>query len=120
LLYHPAYYKSTVVRLYNFNGEAVVPSENSWVVLPWSGESVWEGIKYRNIIGEPEYFSSYEEAKAYVSSQKSGNYGIGGLNPFATIVPLEELNSYELVHSSGATTSAATVKIFKYLGSGES
>jgi len=120
LLRYPAYYNSTVVRLYNFDGKAVTPLENSTVVIPWSGESVWRGIRYKNIIGEPKYFSSYEEAEAYVSSQKSGNYAIGGLDPFATPVPLEELNSYDRVYSSGATTSATTVKIFEYLGSGES
>jgi oligosaccharyl transferase (archaeosortase A-associated) len=119
-LHYPAYYKSTVVRLYNFNGEAVVPSGNSWVVIPWSGESIWRGIKYKNIIGESKYFSNYEEAKAYVSSQKSGNYGIGGLDPFATIVPLEELNSYDLVYESDAKVTVSGkslpgVKIFEYL-----
>ena len=124
LLYYPTYYRSIAVRLYNFNGQAAAPSEGSTVVIPWSGESVYRTaiseIRYRNIIGEPKYFSSYEDARAYVAAQTSGNYGIVGHNPFATIVPLEELNSYELVHSSGDTTSATTVKIFKYLGSDES
>jgi hypothetical protein len=40
-------------------------------------------------------------------------------------VPLEELSSYKLVHQSDATTTVLgqtlpSVKIFKYLGSGES
>jgi dolichyl-phosphooligosaccharide-protein glycotransferase len=125
LLFYPAYYKSTVVRLYNFNGEAVATSENSTVVIPWSGESIWRGIQYKNIVGEPKYFSSYEEAKAYVSSQQSGNYAIGSLNVFGSHVPLEKLNSYKLVYQSEATTTVArqtlpSVKIFEYLGSGES
>jgi dolichyl-diphosphooligosaccharide--protein glycosyltransferase len=124
LLYNPAYYRSTVVRLYNFNGQAAAPSENSTVVIPWSGESVYRTvqseIRYRNIIGEPKYFSSYEDARAYVAAQTSGNYGIVGYHPFVTIVPLEKLNSYELVYPTEATTDATTVKIFKYLGSDES
>jgi oligosaccharyl transferase (archaeosortase A-associated) len=125
LLYNPAYYRSTAVRLFNFNGEAATPSENSTVVIPWSGESIWRGIQYKNIIGDPEFFSSYEDAQAYVTSQTSGNYGIVGYNPFATIVPLEKLSSYELVHASEATSTTAgqtvpTVKIFEYLGSNES
>jgi len=42
-------------------------------------------------------------------------------NPFSSIVPLEELNSYELVYQSEATTTVAGqavpgVKIFEYLG----
>jgi dolichyl-diphosphooligosaccharide--protein glycosyltransferase len=123
LFYYPAYYRSTAVRLYNFNGEAVTPSINSTVVVPWSGESVWEWggqlYKYKNIIGEPKFFSSYEDARAYVASQTSGNYGIVGYDPFSSIVPLEKLNSYEFIHQSGATTDT-TVKIFKYLGSNQS
>jgi len=55
-----------------------------------------------------------------VTSQTAGNYRIGSIDPFSSPVPLEELDSYELVHSSGATTSAKTVKIFKYLGPDES
>ena len=118
-LFYPPYYKSTVARLYNFDGEAAVPAENCWVVLTWDGESVWIDldIKYKNIIADPKYFSSYEEAEAYVSSQQSGNYAIGGLDPFATIVPLEKLDSYELVYQS---ETEEPVKIFKYLGSSES
>jgi dolichyl-diphosphooligosaccharide--protein glycosyltransferase len=129
LLYNPAYYRSTVVRLYNFNGEAEATSENSTVVIPWNGESVWRGEKneivYKNIIGEPKFFANYENARAYVAAQTPGNYGIVGYDPFSTIVPLEELNSYELVYQSEETTTVAgqtrpTVKIFKYLGSNQS
>jgi len=53
----------------------------------------------------------------YVGDQTSGNYRIVGTNPFSSPVPLEELNSYEFVYQSEAQP---TVKIFKYLGSGES
>jgi oligosaccharyl transferase (archaeosortase A-associated) len=125
ILRYPAYYKSTVVRLYNFNCEAVVPSENSVVVIPWNGTSIWSGLQYKIITGEPKYFSSYEEAETYVSSQTSGNYAIGSLDPFSSPVPLEELNNYELIYQSDATTTVAgltlpSVKIFEYLGSSES
>jgi oligosaccharyl transferase (archaeosortase A-associated) len=123
LFYYPAYYRSTAVRLYNFNGEAVTPSLNSTWVIPWSGESVfrYQGqlIKYKNIIGQPKFFSNYEDARAYVASQTSGNYAIAGYDPFSSIVPLEKLNSYDLIHQSGATAST-TVKIFEYLGSNQS
>jgi oligosaccharyl transferase (archaeosortase A-associated) len=120
LLYYPAYYESTVVRLYNFDGKAVAPSENSTVVIPWSGESIWKGTPYKNIIAEPEYFDNYAEAEAYVSSQESGNYGIGSLDPFVSLVPLEELTHYELVYQSAATATVAgrqlaEVKIFEYV-----
>jgi len=126
LLYYPAYYRSTAVRLYNFNGEAVTPSINSTVVIPWSGESVYaqqgQLINYKNIIAQPVFFSNYEDAQAYVASQTSGNYGILGYDPFSSIVPLEKLNSYEIVYPypPATTVNATTVKVFKYLGSNQS
>jgi len=123
--YNPSYYRSTAVRLYNFDGHAKTPSENSTMVVPWSGESVYRTeqgeIQYRNIVGEARYFSSYDDARAYVAAQTSGNYGIVGYNPFITIVPLEELNSYELVHVSEVAVTFAgqtvpSLKIFEYIG----
>jgi hypothetical protein len=95
------------------------------VVIPWNGTSIWSGLQYKIITGEPKYFSSYEEAETYVSSQTSGNYAIGSLDPFSSPVPLEELSSYELIYQSDATTTVAgltlpSVKIFEYLGSSES
>ena len=116
-LYYPAYYKSTVARLYNFDGKAVVPTESR--VISYYEEESPEGISYKLII-DAQSFPTYEGAEAYVASQTSGNYRIVSYDPFISPVPLEELNSYELVYSSGDTTSATTVKIFDYLGSSES
>jgi oligosaccharyl transferase (archaeosortase A-associated) len=123
-LFYPAYYQSTVVRLYNFDGEAVVPTEST--VISYE-ESEYEGKKYKIITNgpNPPSFPTYEEAEAYVAGQTSGNYRIVGQSPFNSPIPLEELNSYELVHQSEDTTTVLgltipTVEIFKYLGSGES
>ena len=117
LLHYPSYYNSTVARLYNFDGEAVAPSENSTVVVPWDGESNWEAAKigYKNITAEPKFFSSYEEAEDYVSNQESGNYVIGSFDPFMTPVPLEKMEHYELVYASEQKWQGKpTVKIFEY------
>lgn len=116
-LYYPAYYKSTVARLYNFDGKAVVPTE-SRVISYYEKESP-EGISYKLII-DAQSFPTYEGAEAYVASQTSGNYRIVSYDPFISPVPLEELNSYELVYSSGDTTFTTTVKVFEYLGLDES
>ncbi len=121
LLYYPAYYQSTAARLYNFDGKQVAPSENSAVVITWSGESVWRGMRYKNIVAEPVYFSSYEEALDYVGAQESGQFAIGGLDRFESPVPLEELTDYELVHESDERVSMDNrtmpgVKVFEYLG----
>jgi len=116
-LYYPAYYKSTVARLYNFDCQAVVPTEST--VISYSEEEDPQGTSYK-LITDAQYFTTYEEAEAYIASQTSGNYRIVSINPFISPVPLEALDSYERIHSSGDTTSSTTVKIFKYLGSDES
>jgi dolichyl-diphosphooligosaccharide--protein glycosyltransferase len=120
-LFYPAYYNSIVVRLYNFDGKAVTPTQSiviSYVEITSGGE------KYKEVTSA-QPFSSYEDARAYVASQTSGNYKIVGDNPFSSPVPLEELSSYKLVHQSEAKTTMGgqtvpSVKIFKYLGSNES
>jgi hypothetical protein len=118
-LFYPAYYNSMVIRLYNFDGKAVVPTTNSSIVISYEEREGGTGQKYKEITsGQP--FSSYEDAQAYVASQTSGNYRIVGQDPFSSPVPLEELNSYELVYPLGVATNTTTVKIFKYLGSGQS
>jgi asparagine N-glycosylation enzyme membrane subunit Stt3 len=117
VLYYPAYYQSTVARLYNFDGKAVVPTES--IVISYNEEEAATGEKYK-LITNWWSFPTYEEAEAHVASQTSGNYRIVSYSPFINPMPLEELNSYELVYSSGNTTSETTVKVFEYLGSGES
>ena len=117
VLYYPAYYNSTVVRLYNFDGKAVVPTES--IVISYAEKVTSEGERYKEITNGWS-FLTYEQAEAYVGNQTSGNYRIVGVSPFTSPVPLEELSSYERVYPSEATTNTTTVKIFKYLGPEES
>jgi len=116
-LYYPAYYKSTVARLYNFDCKAVVPTES--LVISYVEKEAGTGERYKEI-ADAWSFPTYEEAVTHVAAQASENYRIVSTNPFNSPVPLEELNNYELVHSSGDTTSPTTVKVFEYLGLGES
>jgi hypothetical protein len=119
--FYPSYYRSTVARLYNFDGKAVVPTES--IVISYETKVSGEGVRY-NEITNARSFPSYEEAEAYVASQESGNYRVVGSSPFVTPVPLEELNHYELIYQSDAQRTVAgkslpRVKIFEYLGPGE-
>jgi oligosaccharyl transferase (archaeosortase A-associated) len=139
-LYYPTYYQSTVARLYNFDGKAVVPSANSTAAVSWAWKSGQELLNngYRwivysqysavpidasaqyDVVVDGQAFASAEEAETYVSSQQTGNWDVGGVSPFATIVPLEELKSYKLLYPLGGTINGTTVKIFEYLGSNQS
>jgi len=114
-LYTSSYYQSTVARLYNFDGKAVVPTAES-IVISYEGEVTSGDKKYKIITGAVS-FPTYEDAQAYVASQTSGNYRIGGADPFSSPISLGEWNSYELVYQS---ETEQPVKIFEYLGSGGS
>ena len=117
ILFYPTYYRSMVVRLYNFDGKAVVPQET--IVISYEERLSREGVRYKQIT-KSWSFPTYEEAEAHISSQESGNYRIVSPNPFTTPVPLEELNHYKLVHQSHTTVAIAgkklpEVKTFEYV-----
>ena len=116
-VFYPEYYRSMVARLYNFDGQAVTPERSIVISFEEKVSSKGESIK---LITGAEYFSSYEEATAYISSQKSDNYRIVGDNPFICPVPLAELEHYKLVYSSDGLVNIPgfgdipSVKIFEY------
>jgi len=117
-LYYPAYYKSAAIRLYNFNGQNVTPTE-SLVVRYENRTDVSSGFQYRQVTGVWP-FDTYEEAEAYLVEQGPGNYRIASSNPFNSPIPLEAMTDYKLVYSSSSEVGIADqtvpgVKIFEYL-----
>jgi len=112
-LFYPAYYRSTVTRLYNFDGQAVEP-KNSTLVVFYKEHLVQEGVSYREIVSS-SFFPSYKEAEIYISKQESGNYRIVGTDQFISPVPLEKMMHYKLVYASPQKWHGkAAVKIFEY------
>jgi dolichyl-diphosphooligosaccharide--protein glycosyltransferase len=118
ILFYPEYYRSLVVRLYNFDGRQVTPQSST--VISYQEKVSRGGVTYKEITSV-QYFPSYKEAEAYISSQKSGNYKIVGNNPFISPVPLEALEHYKLVYSSDSSMTVPSVgkisevKIFEYV-----
>jgi dolichyl-diphosphooligosaccharide--protein glycosyltransferase len=118
ILFYPEYYRSLLIRLYNFDGSQVTPQSS--VVISYQEKVSGEGTLYKEITGV-QSFSSYKEAEAYISSQASGNYRVVGADPFISPVPLEALKHYKLVHSSDSSIkqpgggSIPEVKIFEYV-----
>jgi len=115
LVFYPDFYRSMVIRLYNFDGKQVVPSQTP--VMTYEERQTAQG-NFREII-DIKNFDSYEAAQTYIASRKSGNYRIVGTNPVTSPVPLEELPDYKLVYSSkqGSQTGTAalsSVKIFEF------
>ncbi|GAF95414.1 unnamed protein product [marine sediment metagenome] len=119
-LYYPDYYRSMNSRLYNFNGEAVIPY-NSTLVISYEEKSVPLQGSYKEI-SSIQTFATYEEAQEYLESQTAPNYRIVGEDPFTSPVPLEELGHYQLVHQSDPeiltrkkAEPISYLKIFEYL-----
>ena len=111
--FYPSYYQSTVVRLYNFDGEATTP-QDSTIVISYVEKVNPVGKLYREITSAQE-FSNYQEAEAYISKQESGKYVLGNYDAFATPVPLEKMEHYQLVHTSAQKWQGKPeVKIFEY------
>lgn len=114
-LFYPAYYETMVVRLYNFDAEAV--TEVLPVVITYEIRTQSGGTTYKEI-SDIQEFDSYEEARAYLENLDTENAALVGTNPFISPIPLEALDDYELVYGSelvvptleGATTPQ--VKIF--------
>ena len=117
ILLYPEYYRSLCVRLYNFEGEEIVP--NSCNVISYQ-EKVAPNGKIYKAITDSQTFPTYEEAVKYISEQKSGNYKIVGKDPFVSPVALEKLEHYRLIYSSEAglvkpsVGKVSEVKIFEY------
>ena len=107
IYYYPEYYRSLAIRLYNFDGKVAAESPT---VISYQDKVSPDGIHYKQIASSKS-FSSYKEAEAYISGQKSGNYRIVSAGPFISPVPLEALEHYKLVYSS----HNSEVKIFEYV-----
>jgi asparagine N-glycosylation enzyme membrane subunit Stt3 len=118
-VFYPAYYRSLVVRLYQFEGGEVTPQSS--YVLSYEEKVRQDGTRFKEIISVKS-FPNYEEAEAYILSQKSSNhYRIVSNYPSVSPVPLEALEHYELIYSSDNRIthqyggSIPEVKIFEYI-----
>jgi oligosaccharyl transferase (archaeosortase A-associated) len=116
-VFTPEYYRTLVVRLFNFSGKAVT---NEKPIVVTYDDKVQNGIKFKQITNAGEY-SSYKAAQDYIAGQKSGNYAIVGANPFVSVVPLDAVQDYKLVYSSMYSVTYSTnittpeIKIFQRL-----
>lgn len=118
ILYYPDYYRTMAARLYNFDGASVIPDRS--LVIAFREKTTPTGQSYKEIT-DARPFSSYQEAEAFIASQKDRNYRIVSDNPFLSPVPLEKLRDYKLIYSSTSGTMhipgigiMPEVKIFEF------
>ncbi len=113
-LFYPQYFQTTLVRLYHFDGQEVVPEKSLVITFEERQTDKGETVK---LITDVQQFSDYEDASGYIAEQETGNYRIVSLNPFETPVQLPEMKNFRLVHGSEEQVKGAgipSVKIFEY------
>lgn len=97
-LFHPAYYESLMVRLYNFDGQAVKPKQSTVIK---SADMILESL---------DVYGTYEEAVENLGSGKR----LVGTSAFISPVPLKKVEGYSLVYKSVEETDGVSgIKIFK-------
>ncbi|MFP4642135.1 MAG: oligosaccharyl transferase, archaeosortase A system-associated [Chloroflexota bacterium] len=115
-LFYPDYYRSMVARLFNFDGKAVTPEKTT--VISYEEKISSGGQRYK-LITSAEEFTSYDEAEEYISENGAENLRIVSGNPLVSPIPLQPLESYQLIHESDAKakiggTEVPQVKIFEH------
>jgi len=118
IYYSVKYFQTQVVRLYNFEGKKVVPTNS--MVITYVEKTTPQGQPYK-LITQRESFTSYEKALEYMSKLNNADKtAIVSGNPFSSPVPLEELTGYKLLHSSDIKVTPVEgivtpeIKIFEY------
>jgi len=115
LLYYPDYYRTMAVRLYGFDGKAVVP--NNVIAMTYGVRKDNQGNAY-NFITDAKQFGSYGEAEAFVSSQPIGSWCIVSNSPLVSPIPLDGLADYKVAYESSqmrafGNSQVSEVKIFE-------
>ncbi|KZN24114.1 dolichyl-diphosphooligosaccharide--protein glycosyltransferase [Haladaptatus sp. R4] len=90
-----AYYNSTMVRLYKYDGSSV---DAQPVVLDWD-LTTYQGQTYK-INPQVKKFDTMKEARQYV--KQDGSSQIGGIGPYAS-EDIPALQHYRVVHESQST-----------------
>ena len=127
IFYYPEYYRTTCVRLFHFDGEAV--TDEKPLVIEY--EEIRDGDTVYKLVNQITPFSSYEEALEYLHTEGAENRRIVGPYPFISPVPLEAMDDYRKVYTSEEKLydydieldaeetlhgSVFEVKIFEYIG----
>ncbi|MGD0779571.1 MAG: STT3 domain-containing protein [Dehalococcoidales bacterium] len=115
-VFSPDYYRTLIVRLYNFDGKAVPAGKPT--VLVYQMAQVNVNLEVKRLVDYKE-FTAYQDALNYIASQNSTtqSYDIVGTDPFVSPIPLEAVENYKEVFNSAASgNTTEPVKIFEYTG----
>jgi len=117
MFYRPAYFRSTVVRLFVYGGEAT-PATNT-VLLTFRPDSATHPIR---TIDTRRNFASLDEALAAEAACKSEGCVLVSDNPMMSCVPIEPLHRFKSVFSSAtsvigyAGAGRKSLQIYQFTG----
>jgi dolichyl-diphosphooligosaccharide--protein glycosyltransferase len=114
-MYSLDYYRTMIVRLYNFDGKAVAEGKPTVITYQIVQTSTGEQVR---MITDSKDFTTYQDALNYIATQSTTNqYEIVGSDPFVSPIPLGALTDYSEIYTSNISTNSTTpVKIFEYVG----
>jgi len=119
-IFHPDYYRSMVVRLFNFDGQAVKSPGCPILIYKDIDGQKW----IQKIIDTP----SFDEAQKYMKEHPltdDTQYSFGGVDPFLPCVDLEEVKEIKPIKGFGGVDLSMMsqtvkqtyeVKLFEYTG----
>ena len=112
--FSPEYYRTLIVRLYNFGGKAVTEGK-PWVIT-YKVITV-QGMTIKQMTDAKD-FETYQAGLDYIASQDpAGNYAIVGTDMYVSPVTLDAVEGWTQVYDSVVSTnSTEPVKIFEYSG----
>jgi len=117
VLYYPAVFQSTLVRLQCLAGKAAAPE--NFRVIRYEDSGGLPGAE-KLIVGL-ERFPSYDEALAFMQNDGSDHLRLVSSDPSVSCVPLDALAQYTLVFESHETTDVSgrdipAVRVFQVAG----
>lgn len=122
VFYLPAYYRSAVIRLFLFGGQAV-DGRGGATVLTLQRKTLPRGGAYREIIAGKRYESAQAALAAEAACKKDGCVLVGE-NPTVSCVPLEAFEQFRPVFSSSTSvvglgsTARKAVQVYEFTGAG--
>ena len=114
-IYSLDYFRTMIVRLYNFEGKAVTQTKAT--VITYQMTNTTAGIQVK-VISDSKDFDTYQAAQDYIATQDATKlYDIVSLDPLSSPITLDALDDYSMIYSSATSTnSTQPVKILEYIG----
>jgi len=111
--FRPAYFRTMLVRLYSFNGEAIPAARTLVIELSTKKVDINGQATDIRVTTETLQFDSYADAQAYIAERPGKDLEIVSDTPLQSPLPMPALDSFRQVYRSPTGTNP--VAIFQLL-----